>query len=465
MKFKLVFFAVLVSISLFSQRAADGEAFFNKKQYTKAKVVYEALLKQKPNDALYNYRFARICYELKDYDTSIKHFEMSGNRYPLRDLYLGELYFNTYQFDKSIMAYQTYKTTLKSDDSKIIEYENKIKLAEIGARLLNKVEDIAIVDSVLVNKTEFLSFYKIGSELGTITQEPLKINVRKQSDKIKYSTQRQDRIFFSDSIKGQMDLFTSFKLLDDWSKPVSISKAINTLANENYPFLSLDGITLYFASDGENSIGGYDIFVTRYNSSTNSYLPPENIGMPFNSPSNDYMMVIDELHKLGWFATDRNQPAGKVVIYTFVPNEYKTIIRSEDIELVRQTAQLKKYRKLKKIIPNHPSPVENQLEESEKQVQFIINDTVVYSNISQFKSAEAAELWKDFYTVNADLQNKKMQLENLRELYINSQDQNNESIGKSILELEKKCLEIKSTLKTKTIQLRNKENKYLQEHK
>ena len=38
-------------------------------------------------------------------------------------------------------------------------------------------------------------------------------------------------------------------------------------------------------------MGGYDIFVTRYNSDTDNYLNPENVGMPFNSPFNDYMAL------------------------------------------------------------------------------------------------------------------------------------------------------------------------------
>jgi hypothetical protein len=467
MKFRLLFFSFLVSVSvsLFAQRAADGEKYFNSKQYTKARAVYEALLKQRPNDALYNYRFARCSYELKDYPTAIKHFEMSGSRYPLRDLYLGELYFNSYQFDKSVMAYQTYIATLKPSDTKLSEYESKVKMAENAARLFNRVEDIAIVDSVVVNKTEFLRYYKTGNELGTFTQELLKLNSNKIVDKIKHSTQRQDREFHSDTIKGQLDIFTSYKLLDDWSKPVSVSKAINTSANENYPFLSLDGITLYFASDGEKSIGGYDILITRYNSSTNSYLPPENIGMPFNSPANDYMMVIDELHKLGWFATDRNQPVGKVMIYTFIPNEIKKIIRSEDKEYVARVAQLKKYRKSTKKLADDTTIIYEQMEDIENQIQFIVNDSIIYTQGSQFKSEVAGNLWLNYKKTNAELINSKALLEGLREQYNNDTEQNKEAIINNILDLEKKINTMKNEQLRLTIQLRNEENKFLKEPK
>ena len=45
--------------------------------------------------------------------------------------------------------------------------------------------------------------------------------------------------------------------------------------------------------------------------------------MPFNSEANDYMMVIDEYDRIGWFATDRGQEDGKVCIYTFVPSDVR----------------------------------------------------------------------------------------------------------------------------------------------
>lgn len=43
------------------------------------------------------------------------------------------------------------------------------------------------------------------------------------------------------------------------------------------PVCLSDGVTIYYATDGEG-LGGYDIFVTRYNTNTDSYLTPENVG-------------------------------------------------------------------------------------------------------------------------------------------------------------------------------------------
>lgn len=113
------------------------------------------------------------------------------------------------------------------------------------------------------------------------------------------------------------------------SKGSLLPGSINDSINANYPYVLTDGATIYYAADGENSIGGYDIFVTRYNTNTNTYLTPENVGMPFNSPYNDYMFAIDEFNNLGWFASDRYQPEGKVCIYVFIPNSSKRCITTK----------------------------------------------------------------------------------------------------------------------------------------
>ena len=79
----VIFLSTFIFSELPAQSAAEGENLFNSRQYAKAKSVYGALLKRNPKDALNNYRYARCCYELKEYETAITHFELSGTRYPL----------------------------------------------------------------------------------------------------------------------------------------------------------------------------------------------------------------------------------------------------------------------------------------------------------------------------------------------------------------------------------------------
>ncbi|MEI6754087.1 MAG: hypothetical protein WCK78_13095 [Paludibacter sp.] len=464
MRLKVFLFFVILSVSLFARKVDVGEQYFNNKQYLKAKVYYENLLRKKSADPIYNFRYAVCCYEMKDANQAILHFELSGQKMPQKDLYLGELYFKSYRFDESAMAYQNYINSLDSTDTKRIELLRKLHKSTNAARLINKVEDISIIDSVQTNKNEFLRFYKFNSELGSLSQEIINMPRHRKADKIKYLTQRQDRMYYSDSIQGQMNIFTSFKLLDGWSKPQSISDVINTSANENYPFLLLDGVTVYFASDGENSIGGYDLFVTRYNPATNSYLPPENVGFPFNSFANDYMMVIDEQNKIGWFATDRNQPAGKVMIYEFVPNTTRTIVRTDNKELLRSLAQLKSYRKIsvnKSDISDSGSEILNS--ESQKQMEFIVNDTIVYNSVDQFKNPDALKLWYELTKLNSDYKSKQKELAELRFRFDQAENEDQRKIlSPQILDYELRNIEYKKLLSNKQKELRNVELNFLQ---
>jgi len=253
-------------------------------------------------------------------------------------------------------------------------------------------------------------------------------------------------------------------LLDGWSKPERLSQNVNTVDDENYPFLMLDGITLYFASNNENSIGGYDIFITRFNANTNDYLNPDNIGMPFNSIFNDYMYVIDETLGTGWFVTDRYQPVNKVIIYQFINREEKQYVSADDISHLTRVARLKTYRKG---IHKAKKPVDDLISIPEtvtpQAILFMVNDSVSYTSTSQFKSAQALKLWNEWYRVSEDLTQKETLLRSLREAFQTSEDEiDKKDLTAEIMELEKQVLKNRQLLNEKIINVRNEEIKYLQ---
>ncbi len=455
-KISLITVLLFLCVAILGQTAAEADRLFQQNQFQKARDAYKILLEKRPKDALYNYRYARCCYELKDDENAIKHFELSGNRFPLTNKYLGELYMKTYRFSQSVAAYEEYLKTINETDKEFLTIQKAKKKAELAEKMIQRVDDIQIIDSVVVNKDRFLEFYKFTNDLGSLSATPVKIG-KKKDFKITYTTQRQDRKLFSDTVHGQMDIFTSYKLLDEWSKPESVSDIINTKANENYPFLLLDGVTIYFASDGDNSIGGYDLFVSRFRPETNTYFQPENIGMPYNSIYNDYMMVIDDIHQVGWFATDRFQPEGKVIIFSFIPNTKKTILQSEDSEYIRKAAQLQLFKKAKNFNSDIIPQTSFADEDSAHKIFFVVNDSVIYTDDNQFKTEETRNLWNELEKLNSQLNQKRIQLEQLRMQYSQQEETQNE-LAPKILTLEKEISEMEDQLNTKTFELRNKEN-------
>src|SRR5262249_13160490 len=108
------------------------------------------------------------------------------------------------------------------------------------------------------------------------------------------------------------DLYTVARLANGtFGKPEKV-KGINTEYDEDYPFLHPDGKTLYFASKGYNSMGGYDIFKTVYNEETNTWSAPVNLEFPINSPDDDFLFVTDSLERMACFSTGRQSPPGKI---------------------------------------------------------------------------------------------------------------------------------------------------------
>ncbi len=461
-KSTLVLMILFSALHAFSQSASQAERLFNSAKYSSALKIYTQLVEKNPNNNLNQYRLARCYYELKNYPKAIDHFLLSGTKYPLIPYYLGLSYFENYQFEEASNRLKNYLSTLdslKPDYHKVVE---KIKKAEIATPLMNRVEKLFILDSVICSKNDFLKYYHYSAMAGKLKQKLIK-SKNTYKDQISYHTQRNDRHIFSEEINGKMDILTSFQLLNDWSDPVSISNNINTGANENYPFLMPDGATFYFATDGQESIGGYDIMITKYTAALKDFLKPENVGFPFNSFANDYMMVVDESKGVGWFASDRGQKPGKLIIYQFeITSKREFFTDADSVDLV-DFAKLKKYFRSEKLsqVGTNEHPVMDTLIVDEDW-NLMINDTLVYHNESQFKSSKALKLFDEWYKLNQNLQNKNEQLVLLRQKYMVAENEGaKRELKPQILDLEVQVVVLKRELSNKELEIRNEEIKSL----
>lgn len=116
---------------------------------------------------------------------------------------------------------------------------------------------------------------------------------------------------------GGYDIYTSKKLPDgEWGEPILMSNKINTKWDELFPHVSGDGKTFFFASEGHNSIGGFDIFRCSWNEQTKDWNEPQNVGYPINSPANEMHIALSKNEKYGYFSTYRAEDSqGDLDIY------------------------------------------------------------------------------------------------------------------------------------------------------
>jgi outer membrane protein OmpA-like peptidoglycan-associated protein len=108
-----------------------------------------------------------------------------------------------------------------------------------------------------------------------------------------FSAMMKSNLFY-DSRREENDLFVSFRdSLNQWSTPLNLGNAINTPGEESSPFLSPDGRTLYFASNGRPGYGDLDIFVAqKQDDGWTDWSEPLNLGSTINSPSFDAYYTI-----------------------------------------------------------------------------------------------------------------------------------------------------------------------------
>lgn len=116
---------------------------------------------------------------------------------------------------------------------------------------------------------------------------------------------------------GSLDLFQAeLKADGSWSFPYALAE-INTSRDEYTPFFAEDSQTLYFSSKGWNTVGGFDIFKTRYDPLKKRWTIPENVGFPINSAGDDYWLQI--YGDRGFLASNRSGGTGGDDIYQFFP--------------------------------------------------------------------------------------------------------------------------------------------------
>lgn len=131
-----------------------------------------------------------------------------------------------------------------------------------------------------------------------------------------------------ENVKSQSDIYMCRKLPNgQWGMPFKLPEQINSPYNEDFPFLSGDGVTLYFSSEGHNSMGGYDLFKSVLNTDDNTWSKAENLGYPINSTDNDRSISLTPDNRVGYISAFRPGGQGDLDIYRIRFNENPQVVR------------------------------------------------------------------------------------------------------------------------------------------
>lgn len=288
--------------------------------------------------------------------------------------------------------------------------------------MLESTQQIMFIDSVVVDKTQFLDCYKMSAEAGVITGFNQFFKSEEQPYSIVYVNQLGNKCWYANSGK----LYTSDRLGGQWSEPAPLD-GLGQFQRTNYPFMLPDGTTLYFAAIGSEGLGGLDIYVSRYDSESGDYLQAENIGLPFNSDANDYMYAVDEFNGIGYFATDRRQPEGQVCIYTFIPNPKRIVYHSEEYDesTIRSRAKIESIAdtwgdgvQRTEVLDRLNNAGRKPMAEKKKdEFRFVINDDITYTSLNDFRDKENPSRLTQLNKMKKDFSDLTEKMERLRKYY------------------------------------------------
>ena len=270
---------------------------------------------------------------------------------PIIDPLESNLYFNTnrnfmqeygeYTWDVNVSEFKGSKWKKShSLGSKINTIDNEFLVGTSP-----NVDNLLIRPETYTSSGNLLYCPLINKKFDTPLPFTASINGEKQIETTGCLSTSGDTLFFASNREGGfggLDIYYSIKLGNDWGIPQNLGPNINTPENEDYPNIMKDGKTLYFASEGHDGMGGFDIFTSTFNNSSQEWSTPKNIGYPLNTTYDDFNISFAANSRYAYVSQVKDEGVGEYDIYRVVFNNIEApIITYTGIIAVGDTATAK----------------------------------------------------------------------------------------------------------------------------
>lgn len=115
---------------------------------------------------------------------------------------------------------------------------------------------------------------------------------------------------------GGTDLYVSIFTDSGWSAPQNLGPTVNTSADEQFPFIHPDGVSLYFSSVGHLGMGGADLFIS-HRRPNDTWAEPKNLGYPINTIKDDWNLIVSRDGETAYYSSDKKEGYGGMDLYSF----------------------------------------------------------------------------------------------------------------------------------------------------
>ena len=230
---------------------------------------------------------------------------------------LGDRLRETYRFEEAADVYMDAieKSEAEQDSLSVANLKDKHLLAENGQSMTGFVYKPTVIARHMFSLTDFFLYYPLKDRSWRIAPNVLDSKSGQYARAV-YAPSEDKVIYYSAEDQDGIRNIYRTSLADSlWTIPTLLNEQMMSASDEIYPMLSSDGKRLYFASKGLYGVGGYDLYVSEWDSVSGDWSIPVNMGFPYSSPANDFMLVNSEDGRYTLFASDRFCPKDSVYVY------------------------------------------------------------------------------------------------------------------------------------------------------
>ncbi len=268
-----------------------------------------------------------------------------------------------YDFPRSAEFYRL-AIDRTADSLARIPIEEEMVLSENGISMMDFCYSPIIVAKQKFSIEDFFLFYPmednswraIPNQLDSLGTDPLvrATYIPEGASSLLYSAQDEN---------GVRNLYRTHFQDSTWAAPELINEQLTSSSDECFPVLSADGKSLYFASKGLYGIGGYDLYVSTYNTESKDWSTPVNMGFPISSPFDDFLYFNTPDGKYSIFASNRECSKDSVYLYVMEYDGMPVRTKVGGVEDLRHLSSLQ--------VQNNPARVDNSSMASGNNMQSV----------------------------------------------------------------------------------------------
>ena len=332
---------------------------------------------------------------------------------------------------KAVSIDSTSKT--KAEEMQLLAQNGLNMMAFCSQPVVVARQTFSLKDFFLFYPLQDQSWRTVPNQLDSLGGDPL-------SSAMYIPENAKDIYYSAKDVEGIRNIYRTTHADSLWSPPRLINEQLTSSSDEIFPMLSPDGQSLYFASEGLYGMGGYDLYVSRWNSETKDWDVPVNMGFPYSSPYDDFLFINTDDGKYSIFASNRSCSKDSVCIY---------VLEYDEMPVRKNISDVKELKELSSLAP-------------EADKSRIDNGTAVSGNLQNAETQRYVDKMKEVRTLRDSVYSFGKNLDNLRLKLASADEKEKESLSSLIAEKEQLLPALKDTLSRAVKSLQNIEMEFLQ---